>query len=660
MSFLAPDWLPVIDITPAGAATATRIVWSDATDAYVMAATPKGRLDAVRTVCEGCGCAAMLVPPVGATFTTPTANGMPWIDGARAVTSEFLGARILPGTEIGVTQPLQQINGTDYNTGTLACGKATLTATIEIAGTTQAGVRFGAAWLRKQLTGGTCTCGACNPMTVSLYSYCDAAAAAGPAGTNAGRRTLRKCRLTEWTEEESEIDGCYGRVIGVTIEAEDPRLWLASQAVASAAPASGAPFASLGCTTFLVPSPGAWSTNNYTWTESRCTRPIELKPDGTFCPVGSWPMSDLIQAGGACNPTIVSYGTDTCKRPVRLVYDRLAVPTPTLNFEPVGWGGVTGAGIPCDLYPLLEITEIRYRDTTAGNPFVTAAAPSGDCCYYVNLGTFSSQFLGGAAAIAPVPGSLLWDPAWNGGNLQLGCKFIPWIPACPSCPPTVNRTIVLNTGAQTWSTSGWTYNGGPLPPAGVSLVISGTGGSNVSKTSILTTKGAICAIDPACTPPPAIRPAAALGLCAQLNAGTQACMRTVTLPVIPTERCGTITLTIPGVLDVINAWRVAIWDTTGLAVTPAALWARDPVAIGDLTTIAAGNTLSVDSRDGIVATVCAAGTFPDEGLLAGLDGLWNHPTLAGGRTYTLAFVSALATPAAFPTVTVTLETWETV
>lgn len=618
-----------------------------------------------------------------------------WSSTARPETGELLGFRIWPGTEIVVRQSFSSQGGSDRNAGNVMAGKATLTATVQVVSTTARGSQYGIDLLLQTLTN-SCTCGACGDgVDVSLYAGCDPDADAEPGEDNLTRRTLRGAKLTGWQDMEltPPMPSHNGRLITITMEATDGRLWVDSEVVTSLVAPSTLPQMT-GITTNGLPGPHYDKT--YTYLKDRTAWPVQFNNDGTATPVGNWStlnnLQVLLGASNLGTGFIYAdsyYRVDGSTHPVRLVYDRVEA---IFYYETIGWTWPTGVTLPCDFD--VEITEFAQRNVDDSG-FETKPNPSADCTLWVQPGapnalvgvdaTIPAQGAnasrGPLVAVGPYAGTYVWtvDPTLDptiAKQIDLGCHF-GWYRPLSQCPPSIDTnpavsglpvtvTVAAN-GQMTWAPTGgsWTYSGGTFPPQNRSFIIS------VQIVDPIVSTVTVISDEPACdngylcyAPVPPLRPdipweSACEGGITN-TPGATLHMGYVDM-LVPRERCATINLELKAATAAVGNLSVMVFDITDLApgFTLDQLWLQGYISVADLHISEGDNKITIlDGVQDQASMICGTSEPPVDFEPWGSHGIWIPPCMAGGRKYRLGFISVGGTgPQAAYLVTTTVATY---
>lgn len=630
-----------------------------------------------------------------APFTNPLADNQWWTSVTQPESTELLGYRIWPGTEITTRTGFVNQGGSDTVTGQVVCGKTTVTATIQVTSTTARASQYGIDLLLSTLAN-SCSCGSCNGIDLALYAGCDPAASPALGSANTMRRTLRNCKLIGWvdTELDPPLPIHNGRLITITMEAEDGRFWIDSTIPTGANNVVGTSLP-LQQNSVAVPNtlPGPRYTNTYSYTQDRTAWPVEFRSDGTACPVGQWSPLTVLQPVLGGTGTGYIYGDSytrvepDCKHPVRIIWDRTIS---LLYYETIGWTWPTGVPLPCDFD--IDVTEYVQRNA-ANTAFDTASNPSGsECCLWVQPSAPSAMVVGSTtipaqgpnnsrgllSRVGPYAGTYAWTPDAT-FQLGFGCTFKVFrtVADCPPCLDTqvsgggallVTMSMAAN-GQMSWVPNAWTYNGGTFPPNNKSFAVNLQTTAGVASTVTVVEDSINCILPGTCPPAvPPIRPAI-LDLCiGGVFGGALNPFKTgaVAIPTLPAERCGTVKITVTtGSSSSTGAFTIFVWDTTVTAALPvgftfAQLWATQPVATADLPALNINQQIVLDGANDVTTMDCnvtTPGLYVQEFEPWGPHGVWVPPLLQGGHQYQVMIVTPDTTTLAKLTVLVELVTF---
>lgn len=674
--------LPTLDVDDVA------VVWSAAVDAYLHnPALVPPNVERGRTVCAECGCEEFDQPFGGGPFTTPALNNMPWVAPGRPETAAFLGVRVKPGTEMALRNSVTSDGSDAWTSGLVGCGKATLTGVFQVVGLTSEAVRFGYAWFQTMLRG----CDApCDSSTLTVWLWCDQAA-------SKGRRFLREARVVEFSidDQDPNIHACQAIDVNVTWEIEDPRLFLAPVTLVDThTSAWNIDMASTLCDTCqpsALCTPAQQGLVGIVISQVRELRPVELRGDRTWCPVGGYPLSDLQLFGGVnvaypeaftpydpnrvkCDPCAL-YG-------IRLIW-RMDIPATSnqLEFQTVRW--VNGlwqsqslAGIPCscpiEVVELVKVHLVPSTTTPPGPPTVqrdvtsyNAKPTAGTECCVIRLnwlsgvhGNWASEpppWLGSAQRVGFNP-----NPYVEG---QIAPEISGWPPA--SCVITIRRDDCVEKssdlgscsdtdgpvrmyGNGSWAPIGWEHRiTDPWPPPG----------RNIRVADQVTGSYPVLVYEPAqdadCVPggaayahaiPPLSDPL--LGSVASIDwcAPSSVCAYPVTIPAFGSEKLGTVIVTVTAGSGQIQWMRWAIWQRVpawgdfNTTASRANYKAADPVAVGEIPILAPGQQVIFDGQQGQILLNCAQGVIESEQAGFGPYGMFTHPVLPGGVDYIFAML----------------------
>jgi hypothetical protein len=611
---------------------------------------------------------------------------MAWVVGGRPETEEFLGVRVLPGTEMALRGSVTKEGDDPWTSGTVGCGKSTLTGTFQIAGTTARGVRYGYQWFQRMVRW-PCDC-ECESSTITLWLWCDEDV------PDAGRRHLREARVVEWEIDDTNpnLGACYGMNVNVTWEIEDPRMWLDAELLVDT---SETPWTidladaahTDGCTPLTVCPDDPDDMTYVEWEEERPTRPITLRSDGTWCPIGNWLPTELQVFGGEAIAVVDSFvETETpcigCgEYGIRLIYDtRTGNPVGGEGwaFETVRWTNhswtLQRAAIPCGC-PIRVIETVHLYETpnsTEGQPAVQhkdvatysgEPSPGEDCCP-VDLLWLSDRHGYFTTGALSRPGGASWHPSdvsptyvdyRLSGFPPVGCTLIVNRPECveasnfPFSACAVGaRPVSLGLNGR-WDPVGWGRDAADeWPPPGTEVVVSGQVDTPVRRGSWQPKDvvGCLPGGPDSATLLPLVDPGDTLAdLVEWCNPLVQSVWVTPILASECERQLTTIVTVAAGAGGSLRWLRWAIWPRVadyGDMATPdsrAQYRAVEPVALGEVPIIGAGQTVTFDGQRSVIALNCEGRDVPSELAGFGPAGLHEHPVLPPGQDYLFAVLA---------------------
>lgn len=694
--------LPTLDVDNVA------VVWSRAVDEYLHnpILVPPTALERGRTTCEDCDCEEFAQPFGGGPFTTPGLNAMPWVVAGRQETFDFLGVRVKPGTEMALRGSVTNDGADAWTSGTVGCGKATLTGTFQCVGLNSRAVRFGYNWFQAMLR--QCD-DPCTASVLTVWLWCDQAA-------SSGRRFLREARVIEFAISDATVNvpACQAIEVHVTWEIEDPRLWGAATTLRDTV---GTPWsidlASNNCTTCApvsLCSPTDQGLVSVVMDAVRELRPIELRNDHTWCPNGSYPLSDLQLFGGRqiaspevfTNADPVKISCDPCATlGIRLVWRSDEFPDgPHYEFQTVRWANNAweSQDIPIDCKCPVQIVELLHmHHVDEGSPPVpvlhrdltgySGTPPDGGECCLVEL-HWTSKTGGTWTSGIPEWNTAAQRTAWSpnlpdenqdeprSGWPPIGCTMIIRRPACETRPGPRNLIACSDTDGPvrlfsdgSWEPVGWLHRitDTPWPPPARNMRVVDQVTDNY-KISVL-----VESVDADCVPgglaavhaiPPLVDPL--LGTVGTVDwcMSSAVCVYPITIPPFGAEKLGTVIVTVRAGATQIQWLRWAIWELIpgfGDFTTPASranYKTIEPVVVGEMPIVGAGQQVIFDGQQDRILLNCSLGIIESEQAGFGPNGMFRNPVLPGDVGYVFAM---LPHPWATPTdatYKVELVTWE--